>query len=105
MESENQHQYMMDKQARQQEMDICDDKTDKAKESRANFQEEKAEAEGELAEAEKTKAADMKYLEVLLTECESASAAWDERQKSAADEQAAIGKAQEILATRVKVFF
>jgi len=105
IESENQHQYMMDKQARTQEMHMCEDKTDKAKEDRANFQEEKAEAEGELAEAEKTKAADMKYLEVLLAECESASSAWDERKKSAADEQAAIGKAQEILATRVKVFF
>jgi len=105
IESENQHQYMLDKQARQQEMNICEDKTDKAKEDRANFQEEKAEAEGELAEAEKTKAADMKYLETLLAECESASKAWDERKQSAADEQAAIGKAQEILQSRVKVFF
>merc|ERR1719310_1317706 len=49
IESENQHQYMMDKQARTQEMHMCEDKTDKAKEDRANFAEEKAEAEGELA--------------------------------------------------------
>jgi hypothetical protein len=105
IESENQHQYMMDKQAKVQEQNMCQDKTDKAKEDRANFIEEKAEAEGELAEAEKTKAADMKYLEVLLAECESASAAWDERKKSAAEEQAAIGKAAEILYSKVKVFF
>lgn len=103
-ESENKHEYMMDKQARVQEMNIIEDKTDKAKENRANFQEEMAEAEGEKKEAEETKAADMKYLQTLNTECETASAAWDERVKAADDEQAAIGKAQEILSSRVKVF-
>merc|ERR1719313_785464 len=84
IESEDQHNYMLDKQARQQEMHINEDKTDEAKEQRANLQEEKANAEKERADAEAAKAADMKYLEVLLSECETGSAAWDKRQEEAA---------------------
>jgi len=103
-ESEDQHNYMLDKQARQQEMHINEDKTDEAKEQRAALQEEKANAEKERADAEAAKAADMKYLEVLLTECEAGSKAWDQRQSEAADEQAAIMKAMEILSSGVKVF-
>merc|ERR1719161_1856269 len=103
-ESEDQHNYMLDKQARQQEMHINEDKTDEAKEQRSNLQEEKANAEKERAEAEATKAADMKYLQVLLAECEAGSKAWDQRQEEADAEQAAIMKAMEILSAGVKVF-
>merc|ERR1719161_3143565 len=87
-ESEDQHNYMLDKQARQQEMHINEDKTDEAKEQRSNLQEEKANAENERAEAEATKAADMKYLQVLLAECEAGSKAWDQRQEEADARQA-----------------
>jgi len=104
IESEDQHNYMLDKQARQQEMHINEDKTDEAKEQRASLQEEKANAEKELAETKLTKEADMKYLSVLITECEAGSAAWDHRQEEAANEQAAILKAMEILSAGVKVF-
>jgi hypothetical protein len=78
-ESEDQHNYMLDKQARQQEMHINEDKTDEAKEQRAGLQEETANAEKELAETKATKEADMKYLSVLLGECEAGSKAWDQR--------------------------
>jgi len=103
-ESEDQHNYMLDKQARQQEIHLNEDKTDEAKEQRASLQEEKANAEKERAEAEATKAADMKYLAVLLAECEAGSKAWDQRQEGADAEQAAIMKAMEILSAGVKVF-
>merc|ERR1719316_2262683 len=103
-EAEDQHNYMLDKQARQQEMNINEDKTDEAKEQRPHLTEEKAAAEKERAEAEATKAADLKYLQVLLTECEAGSKAWDQRTEEAAAEQAAITKAMEILSAGVKVF-
>jgi len=103
-ESEDQHEYMLDKQARSQEIHLNEDKTEEAKEQRAALQEEKANAEKERADAEAAKAADMKYLEVLLAECETGSAAWDKRQEEAAAEQAAILKAMEILQAGVKVF-
>merc|ERR1719265_1566150 len=46
----------------------------------------------------------MKYLAVLLAECEAGSKAWDQRQEGADAEQAAIMKAMEILSAGVKVF-
>merc|ERR1719424_1636619 len=56
-ESEDQHNYMLDKQARQQEMHVNEDKTDEAKEQRASLTEEKANAEKDRADTEATKAA------------------------------------------------
>merc|ERR1719194_215267 len=62
------------------------------------------EANGELTESEKTKAADTAYLESLTAECTETHASWGDRQKSAKDEMAALDKAKAILADRVKVF-
>merc|ERR1719271_1192190 len=70
----------------------------------AKYAESIAAAEGEMAETEKSKAADEAYAKALKSECEATAASWEERQKSAADEMAAIEKAKEILATGVKVF-
>merc|ERR1719420_2923205 len=39
IESEDQHNYMLDKQARQQEMNVNDDKTEEAKSQRASLTE------------------------------------------------------------------
>jgi len=102
-EAEDQHNYMLDKQARVQEMNVNEDKTEEAKSQRAHLTEEKAAAQKELADVQTTKDADMKYLKVLLTECTAGSNAWDHRQQEASDEQAAIMKAMEILSSRVKV--
>merc|ERR1719191_2670371 len=61
-------------------------------------------AQGELAEASKTKAADEAYSAELKSTCESTNAAWAERQRSASEEMAALDKAKEILTSGVKVF-
>merc|ERR1719379_1027115 len=67
------------------------------------MQEEAAgQAQGELVETKKTKVADSMYLKSLTSECEETAKAWEERQKSASDEIAAIDKAKEILQSRVK---
>merc|ERR1719487_3002957 len=71
--------------------------------AKSQMAEKAAAAKGELAETEKTKAADEAFLRALNTDCSNTAAAWEERKKSAAEEQAAIEKAKEILATGVKV--
>merc|ERR1719478_1889849 len=63
--------------------------------------EQKAAAEGEMAETAKTKAADEAFLKSLTTDCTATAEGWEDRKKSAADEMAAIDKAKEILATGV----
>merc|ERR550514_1111784 len=70
--------------------------------TKALLSEEAGEAEGELVETKKTKVADSIYLKSLTTECKETARAWEERQKSASDEIAAIDKAKEILQSRVK---
>merc|ERR1719217_383605 len=57
-----------------------------------------------LSTATKAKAADEEYAGTLKTECESKSAEWDARQKSAKEEMGAIEKAKEILVSGVKAF-
>merc|ERR1719217_1894835 len=57
-----------------------------------------------LSTATKSKAADEEYAGTLKTECESKSAEWDARQKSAKEEMGAIEKAKEILVSGVKAF-
>merc|ERR1719428_420222 len=83
---------------------ICEDNIQDAKKDKARLTEEKGEAEGEKASAEKSKAADSTKLKDLCAECNSAADAWEHRQKEAAAEMAAIEKAKEILKSRVKVF-
>merc|ERR1719399_1886911 len=61
-------------------------------------------AEGDLAETSKTKAADEEYSSNLKTECEETASAWAERQKSAKEEMGAIDKAKEILVSGVTAF-
>merc|ERR1719267_286683 len=61
-------------------------------------------AQNELMETKKTKAADEKYLASLSHDCDESKQAWAERQESAKEEMAVIGKAQGILRDRVKVF-
>merc|ERR1719235_1880159 len=63
-----------------------------------------AKAQGDLAETSKTKAADEAYAATLKGECETKSAEWAERQKSATEEMATIEKAKEILTSGVKAF-
>merc|ERR1719191_747634 len=61
-------------------------------------------ASEELEETKKSKAADESYLADLKMDCASKSKEWSERQKSVAEELAAIAKAKEILTAGVKMF-
>jgi hypothetical protein len=83
---------------------LSEDNMDDAKKDHTRLGEEKAEAEGEVAKTEETKAAAEKYLASVTSECDKTSADWDARQKGAKEEIAAINKAKEILASRVTVF-
>jgi len=83
---------------------LAEDNMDDAKRDHTRLEEEKGEAEGEVAKTEETKAAAEKYLASVTSECDKASADWAARQKGAKEEIAAINKAKEILASRVTVF-
>merc|ERR1719331_1785421 len=61
-------------------------------------------ASEELEETKKSKAADEAYLADLKMDCAAKAKEWSERQKSAAEELAAIAKAKDILSDGVKVF-
>merc|ERR1719214_427346 len=60
-------------------------------------------AEEELEETKKSKAADEAYLADLKMDCAAKAKEWDERQKSVAEELAAIAKAKDILSDGVTV--
>merc|ERR1719389_950847 len=61
-------------------------------------------ATAEKAGPEKTLAADTKYLSELRMSCSKKAEEWEQRQKDAGEEMAAIAKAKEILTEGVKVF-
>merc|ERR1719389_637731 len=61
-------------------------------------------ATAEKATTEKTLAADTKYLSELRMSCSKKAEEWEQRQKDAGEEMAAIAKAKEILTEGVKVF-
>merc|ERR1711904_420876 len=87
-----------------EEQKLSQDKTEDCKKDKARLAEEKGEAEGVKATNEESRAEDEKNLKALTTECDNAASAWETRQTEAKEEMAAIEKAKEILASRVKVF-
>merc|ERR1719321_647261 len=102
-EKKEYNEFMVEKQSLMGAMKLFNSKLDDANEDKNRLSEEKAQAEAENAQAKESKAADEKALAELVSTCESAAAAWDARQKDAANEQAAITKAMEILGSRVNV--
>lgn len=100
---ESQHDFMMEKQDIVKTMEVMQEKLDEAKASVQELTEDAAAAAKEKGDTEASKAADEKFLKALMTECHLAADAWDKRETSATEEQAAIDKACEILGSRVKV--
>merc|ERR1719456_1159957 len=86
------------------EVEHTSEKHAAAVKAKAAAEETDASATGDLAETEKTKAADEEYSSTLKTECETAAEEWAARQASAKEEMAAIDKASEILTTGVVAF-
>jgi len=72
--------------------------------TRSTTEEELHAAEGALTEAQATLAADTKYLAELRQSCATKAAQWEQRQKGASEETAAIEKAKSILTEGVKAF-
>merc|ERR1719379_3178149 len=98
------HNHDLRVQALTQAIHLAEDKKEDATKDKTRLSEEKGAAEGELVKTQETKAASEKYLAEVSSECDKAAEDWDERQKGAKEEMAAINKAKEILAARVNVF-
>merc|ERR1719316_1624446 len=99
-----QHSFDMIEKGLQDEIKHGNEKLGTATSSKAGNQQLLEDSNSKNVETKKTKAADEEYASTLKTECESKAAEWDERQKSAAGELAAIDKAKDILVSGVKVF-
>merc|ERR1719313_1222789 len=82
---------------------VANDKISTAKSASGLTTEELNKAKEDLGATEAAKAADEKALAELKHDCESAAAAWAERQDSAKAEMAAINKAIEVLSEGVRV--
>merc|ERR1719281_921360 len=98
-QSEHNIQVMSLKQA----IALAENNVDDAKKEKARLSTEKAECEEELEAVSASKAADEKSLKETSHECEATAVAWENRQKEASAEMAAIEKAKEILSSRVTV--
>merc|ERR1719454_1945066 len=101
---ENKYNFDMTKMSVEQEAKNQKDMLGAATASKAAAEEALGKAGGELAETEKSKAADESRLSETKAACETKASEWAERQKEAAGEMGAIAKAKEILSTGVKAF-
>lgn len=72
--------------------------------AKSSAQEASNQAEGEMVETQKTKAADQEYSESLKMECQTQATSFEARQRSAKEEVGALQKAREILAGGVTAF-
>jgi chromosome segregation ATPase len=98
------HEFSMLESSLSSEIAHNKEKLAAATKAKAAAEEAQATSEGNLAETEKTKAADEEYASTLKTECETAAKEWAARQASAKEEMAAIEKAKEILVSGVVAF-
>jgi hypothetical protein len=103
-EMEAAHAFAMLKSSLEGELKVMKKQLSEATLQKSSTEEALHAAEGELAQTEKTLAADSTYLEELNASCSAKAAEWATRQKDAGAEMAAIAKAKEILAEGVKVF-
>jgi len=98
------HNFQMLESGLQDEIKHGNEKLGAAKSGKASNEQTQEEANGNLGETQKSKAADEEYAATLKGECDSTAAAWSQRQKSATEEMGAIDKASEILTSGVKAF-
>merc|ERR1719375_279740 len=103
-EMEANHAYEMLKQSIEMELSTMQKRMAAATNERSSTEETMHAADEELEETKKSKVADESYLADLKMDCASKSKEWSERQKSVAEELAAIAKAKEILTAGVKMF-
>merc|ERR1719407_88385 len=93
----------MIKMSLEMELKTMKKRLDECQQGKASSEEQQHAAEEDLAETQKSLAADKEYLSELEVSCAAAVKEFDERQKQAAEEMAAVEKAKEILESGVKV--
>jgi chromosome segregation ATPase len=98
------HEFEMLKSSLEQELKTMKKRMSAASAEKAGTEKTMSDASEELATTEKTLAADTKYLSELRMSCSKKAEEWEQRQKDAGEEMAAIAKAKEILTEGVKVF-
>jgi hypothetical protein len=103
-EMKSKHEFEMLKSSLEQELKTMKKRMSAASAEKAGTEKTMSDASEELATTEKTLAADTKYLSELRMSCSKKAEEWEQRQKDAGEEMAAIAKAKEILTEGVKVF-
>jgi len=98
------HAFALLKQSLETEIKSNKDRKNAASTEKSAHTQALSEAQTQLSATQATLASDETYLRDLNTNCAAKAAEWEERQKSAAGEMAAIAKAKEILSEGVKVF-
>jgi len=103
-EMKSKHAFEMLKSSLEQELKTMKKRMSAAAAEKAGTEKTMSDASEELATTEKTLDADTKYLSELRMSCSKKAEEWEQRQKDAGEEMAAIAKAKEILTEGVKVF-
>merc|ERR1719387_3160021 len=103
-ETEQSHEFQMLKAGLEDEISHSKAKLGAATKLKASATEAMAEANAEVVETQKTKAADEEYVTTLKQECQARAVEFEETMKSGKDEIAAIEKAKTILAEGVTAF-
>jgi len=103
-EMKSKHAFEMLKSSLEQELKTMKKRMSAASAEKAGTEKTMSDASEELATTEKTLDADTKYLSELRMSCSKKAEEWEQRQKDAGEEMAAIAKAKEILTEGVKVF-
>merc|ERR1719159_1251183 len=103
-EMEQEHAFQMLKMSLEMELKTMKKRLDECQAGKASSEEQQHAAEEDLAETTKSLAADKEYLSELEQSCAAAVKEFDERQKQATEEMAAVDKAKEILESGVSVF-
>jgi len=99
-EMKSKHAYELLSQSLKDALTVLAKEVASAKTTMGAAAEEKAKAEGDLEATSASKKADEEYLSKLTGECTAKAGEWEERQKSAADEMAALAKGSEILTAK-----
>jgi hypothetical protein len=103
-EMEQEHAFQMVKMSLEMELKTMNKRLAECQSGKASAEEQQHAAEEDLAETTKSLAADKTYLSELEQSCAAAVKEFDERQKQATEEMAAVDKAKEILESGVSVF-
>merc|ERR1719182_793663 len=103
-EMEQEHAFQMIKMSLEMELKTMQKRLDECQLGKSSAEEQQHAAEEDLAETQKSLAADKTYLSELGVSCSAAVKEFEERQKQATEEMAAVDKAKEILENGVKVF-